>query len=322
VSTAKRDAAEELEAGQAREAVERLVSSIERVVRGKDEVVRLVVTALVARGHVLIEDVPGVGKTTLAAALSRSVGASFHRVQFTSDLMPSDILGVNIWNREARTFEFRPGPIFAHLVLADEINRATPKTQSALLEAMSDGTVSVDDRVHALPDPFLVLATQNPLEHAGTYPLPDSQLDRFLMRVRMGYPSPDVEAEILRAGGRERLEDLAPVLSLAELLALRDHAAAVAVHDDLVAYIVAVVAATRDWEVAEIGASPRASLDLLAAVRARAWMDGREHAIPDDVKALAGPVLAHRIVTRHHGLDSRRVETLLAALVDQVPVPL
>jgi MoxR-like ATPase len=295
---------------------------VERVVRGKDEVVRLVVTALVARGHALIEDVPGVGKTTLAAALARSVGAIFHRIQFTSDLMPSDILGVNVWNRETRVFEFRRGPLFAHLVLADEINRATPKTQSALLEAMSEATVSVDDRVHQLPEPFLVLATQNPLEHSGTFPLPDSQLDRFLLRVRMGYPAPAVEAEILLAGGRERLEDLEPVLSLDELLELRRLAARVTVHEDLVAYLVAVVGATRDWDVALIGASPRASLDLLAAVRARAWIDGRDHAVPDDVKGLVGPVLAHRIVTRHHGLDSRRVESLLAALVSQVPVPI
>jgi MoxR-like ATPase len=305
--------------------IDALVRNVEQVIRGKDEVVRLVVTALVARGHVLVEDVPGVGKTTLVETLARSLGGVFHRIQFTSDLLPSDIVGVSLWNPERRAFEFRRGPIFANLVLADEINRATPKTQSALLEAMSEATVTVDDRVHPLPDPFLVLATQNPVDHSGTFPLPDSQLDRFLLRTRMGYPSPDDELAVVRGGGRRRLEDVEPVLSVDDIVALRDAADAVHVDEDLAAYLVAIVSRTRTWDAVIVGASPRASVDLYRAAQARALMHGRDHVVPDDVKHMAVPVLAHRLVlrdARDAGLESgRRVAALLRALVEDVPVP-
>lgn len=305
----------------ARQAVERLIENIERVVRGKDEIVRLAVTALLARGHLLVEDVPGVGKTTLASCLARSVGGAFRRIQFTSDLLPSDILGVNVWNPEPRAFEFHPGPIFANLVLADEINRTTPKTQSALLEAMSEGTVTIDDRVHQLPDPFLVIATQNPVEHSGTFPLPESQLDRFLLRTRMGYPDPASEVEILMSEGPRVPEDLDSVASLDDLRRLRDEVEGVIVHPDVARYLVDVVGRTRDWEAVLVGASPRASRDLFRAVQARAFMDGRDHAVPDDVKALAVPVLAHRLIARDGG-DPVRLEALLLERIDSVPVPL
>ena len=305
----------------ARDSISRLINNVERVVRGKDDVVRLVVTALLARGHLLIEDVPGVGKTTLAACLARSVGGAFRRIQFTSDLLPSDILGVNVWNPEPRSFEFHPGPIFANLVLADEINRTTPKTQSALLEAMSEGRVTIDDTGHALPDPFLVIATQNPIEHSGTFPLPESQLDRFLLRTRMGYPDAESEVEILTGGGPSVPEDLEAVLSLDELRGLRGDVEGVQVHPDLARYLVAVVACTRDWEAVAVGASPRASRDLYRATQARAFMDGRDHAVPDDVKSLALPVLAHRLITRDAG-GAERLEALLAERIDSLPVPL
>jgi MoxR-like ATPase len=302
---------------------DRLVASIEQVIRGKDDVVRLVVTAFLARGHVLIEDVPGVGKTTLAEALARSVGGSFHRIQFTSDLLPSDITGVNLWNPEARTFEFRKGPLFANLVLADEINRTTPKTQSALLEAMAEGTVSVDDRVHPLPDPFLVVATQNPVDHSGTFPLPDSQLDRFMLRTRMGYPSPAEEVEILRGGGRRRVEELDEVLTLDELRRLRSSVDGVSFDAELAAYLVAIVSKTRETPGIEVGASPRASVDLYRASQAHALMHGRAHVVPDDIKALAVPVLAHRLILKDERAadGGRRAGALLRALVDTVPVP-
>jgi MoxR-like ATPase len=306
---------------QAREAVERLVANVGQAIRGKDPVIRLVVTALLARGHVLIEDVPGVGKTTLAWALARSVGGSFHRIQFTSDLLPSDVIGVNLWNHDERRFEFRKGPLFAHLVLADEINRTTPKTQSALLEAMSEGTVTVDDLVHELPDPFFVIATQNPVDHSGTFPLPDSQLDRFLLRTRMGYPAAADELAILRAGGRRTGDGVHAVLSLEELRDLRRQVEQVHVDDDLAGYLVEIVSRTRSWESVEVGASPRASVDLFRAAQAHALMEGRDHVVPDDIRRLAVPVLAHRIVPREARGNPRRVETLLSALVDAVPVP-
>jgi MoxR-like ATPase len=304
----------------------RLVASVESVIRGKDEVVRLVVTAFLARGHLLIEDVPGVGKTTLAEALARSVGGKFHRIQFTSDLLPSDIIGVNLWNPETRSFEFRNGPIFANLVLADEINRTTPKTQSALLEAMAEGTVTVDDRSHVLPDPFLVLATQNPVDHSGTFPLPDSQLDRFMLRTRMGYPGKDEELAIVRGGGRRKLDEVEPVLSLVEMRDLRERADAVRVEEDLAAYLVTLVQRTRELPGVDVGASPRASVDLYRAAQARALMEGRDYVVADDVKGLVVPVLAHRLLLRDErgaaGSAGRRASALLSALVDSVPVPL
>ena len=322
VSTrAEAGAARPDEADTARAAVERLVENVERVVRGKHDVVRLAVTALLAQGHLLLEDVPGVGKTTLASCLARSIGGAFRRIQFTSDLLPSDILGVSVWNPERRVFEFHPGPIFANLVLADEINRTTPKTQSALLEAMSEGRVTIEDTGHALPDPFLVIATQNPVEHSGTFPLPESQLDRFLLRTRMGYPDPESEVEILTGRGPRVPEQLEAVLDLDDLRGLRAAVERVSVHPDVARYLVDLVGRTREWEAVLVGASPRASRDLYRAAQARAFMDGRDHVVPDDVKALAVPVLAHRLIGRDVGGAPERLEALLQERVESVSVP-
>ncbi len=303
---------------------ERLVASIETVIRGKTDVVRLVVGAFLAGGHVLLEDVPGVGKTTLAEALARSVGGTFRRIQCTSDMLPADILGVNLWNPDARQFEFRKGPIFANLVLADEINRTTPKTQSALLESMAEATVTVDDRGHQLPDPFFVIATQNPSDHAGTFPLPDSQLDRFMLRTRMGYPAAAEEVAILRAGGRTRIADIEPALSLDEVRQIRESVTRIAFADELAGYLVAIVAATRDTPAITGGASPRASMDLYRAAQVRALMEGRAHVVPDDIKAMVIPVLGHRLALREDRSTEdggRRIGAILRAIVDSVPVP-
>jgi len=301
---------------------ERLVQNTERAIRGKREAVRHAIIALIARGHLLIEDVPGVGKTTLAWALARSVGGDFHRVQFTSDLLPSDIIGVNVWDPQDRCFEFKKGPVFANVVLADEINRTTPRTQSALLEAMSEGTVTVDNTVHRLPDPFFVIATQNPVEHHGTYPLPDSQLDRFLMRIRMGYPTPEAEREILPTGRLREREEVEAVIDLQDLRDLQDRAQAVRFDDDLAAYLVEMVGRTREWDLLDVGVSPRGSQDLYRACQARALLEGRDHVVPDDIKAMTAPILAHRLIPRDPGLEGVRLEALLEALLEKVPVPL
>ena len=297
------------------------------MIRGKDEVTELAVVALLARGHLLIEDVPGVGKTTLGHALARLVNCSFNRVQFTSDLLPSDVLGISIYDQHRGCFEFRPGPVFANILLADEINRTTPKTQSALLEAMNEGQVTLDNKTHALPQPFMVIATQNPIEHHGTYPLPESQLDRFLMRIQIGYPAEQSEREILRihsAGGA--LEKLRPVLDGVEVVALQDEVKAVTVDEELVNYTVAVVAGTRKSEYLALGVSPRGSMALYRAAQAKAYLEGRKFTTPDDFKQLAVPVFAHRVV-----LSSRYTSTLrksdqaaevLAEIIDSVPVPL
>jgi MoxR-like ATPase len=300
---------------------ERLVESVERAIRGKDRVVRQAIIALIARGHLLIEDVPGVGKTTLARALARSVGGDFHRIQFTSDLLPSDIIGVNVWDPQVGAFDFRRGPVFANVVLADEINRTTPRTQSALLEAMSEGTVSVDNTIHQLPEPFFVIATQNPVEHYGTYPLPDSQLDRFLMRIRMGYPSPEAEREIVTNGVRREMEDMEAVIGLEELRRLQDGIEEVRVDPDLTTWLVDLVSRTREWDVLEVGVSPRGSQDLYRACQTCAVLEGRDHVIPDDVKAMASPVLAHRLIPRDPSLEGLRLEALLEALLEKIPVP-
>lgn len=305
----------------ARTALSALRDEVARIVVGQDSTVTGLVTALLVRGHVLLEGVPGVAKTLLVKTLGQALDVRVARVQCTPDLLPADITGQPVLDSTGRATTFREGPVFTNLLLADELNRTPPKTQSALLEAMEERQVSVEGQPRPLPDPFLVIATQNPLEHSGTFPLPDSQLDRFLLRARMGYPAPAFEAEILRGGGRAGLAELEPVLDLDQLAALRRSVEAVSVHDDVVDYLVAIVAATRTWEVAEIGASPRASLDLHAAVRAWAFMDGRSHVVPDDVKTLAGPVLAHRIVSRQGGLSGERLTAMLETLVDSVPVP-
>lgn len=281
-----------------------------------------VLTALLAGGHVLLEDVPGVGKTTLARAVAKLLGLEFRRVQFTSDLMPTDVVGGNVFDRETGAFVFRPGPVFANVLLADEINRTTPKTQSALLEAMGEGQVSIDGTTHALPTPFFVLATQNPIDFYGTYPLPESQLDRFLVRLRLGYPPPEVELEILRTRrGRDPLAGLEPVITLEELRAAQDAVGDVRFDDALLGYLHAIVLATRESPLLEIGASTRAAVAFERAARARALVEGRAHVEPDDIKRLAPSVLAHRL--RPVGEGTRdEAERALTEILDRLPVPL
>jgi MoxR-like ATPase len=319
-----------LEPGRAAELAARLRANVERALRGKPDSVRHAVEAWVAGGHLLIEDVPGVGKTTLAQALARSVAAAFHRIQFTSDLLPGDVIGSSVPElqdgRPTGAFAFQPGPIFAQVVLADEINRASPKTQSALLEAMAEGRVSVDGVAHLLPQPFLVVATQNPVEHYGTNPLPESQLDRFLMRLRLGYPEPEDEAAVLRDDpAANELPRLAAVVADTELLAMRAASARVKFDDRLVGYLLAIVGATRAHPALVLGASPRGAVALRRAAQARALVDGRDFCIPEDVRDLAVPVLAHRL-----GVDPRTLaasgtaeaEWLLREILDTIDVPL
>lgn len=277
------------------EAVAALVGRVSRQVRGKPEVVELAVVCVLAGGHLLLEDVPGVGKTTLGNALARAIGGSFRRVQFTSDLLPADILGFSVI--EGGRVQFRPGPLFANVVLADEINRTTPRTQSALLEAMNEGTVSVDGTTHALPDPFLVIATQNPHEYHGTWPLPDSQLDRFLVRTAMGYPDREAERDVLRGASREAAAEGA-ALDAGQVQSLRAATRAVAVHGDVEDAVLDLVAASRRATSLARGVSTRGAEALLRAARARALVHGRDFATPEDVRALAVPVLAHRVLPR------------------------
>jgi len=306
-----------------------LRQNVETVIRGKSEVVRMATVCLLARGHLLIEDIPGVGKTTLASSLARSLGCSFRRIQFTSDLLPSDIIGVAIYDQQSRSFEFKPGPLFSHIVLADEINRATPRTQSALLEAMSEFRISVDSASHPLPSPFFVIATQNPVEHYGTYPLPDSQLDRFLMRIRIGYPDTGAEKEIV--SGQKMMppaEAIRPVLTGDEMLALQKLVHEVRVDEALLDYIVAIAKATRHAEAVELGVSPRGTVSLSRAAQAMALVDGREYVTPDDIKQVVLPVLGHRLVLKEgfavrpaggaHGSASRLV---LEEILQRVEVP-
>jgi MoxR-like ATPase len=273
-----------------------LESALGNTIRGKPEVVRLSLVCLLAKGHLLIEDVPGVGKTTLAQALARSVHCSFHRLQFTSDMLPSDVLGVTIYNAHTQSFEFKPGPIFTHFLLADEINRATPKTQSALLEAMNEVQVTIDGRSYQLSQPFMVIATQNPVEHHGTYPLPESQLDRFLMRIRMGYPDAASERQILRNFESRPADSTEPVLGSDEVLQMQSMVQQVAVEEAVVDYMMAIVDKTRAHESLSLGVSPRGAQALYRATQALALVEGRSYAIPDDVKRLAIPVFAHRVV--------------------------
>jgi MoxR-like ATPase len=301
-----------------------LEESVGRALVGKPEVVRLAVVGLLARGHLLIEDVPGVGKTTLGAALARAIGAGFQRIQFTSDMLPSDVLGVSVWEPEVGEFVFKPGPLFTNIVLADEINRTTPKTQSCLLEAMNESQVSLDHATYPLPRPFMVLATQNPREYEGTFPLPESQLDRFLLRIRIGYPDAPDEKAILRGAGGAPQESIEPVLSTREVLALQEAAERVRVEESVLDYLMALVAATRDSPLLSLGVSPRGSIALLRAARARALCDGRDYLVPDDVKALAVPALAHRVMvkaTLGHGGGGADGEAIIRATVQDTPVP-
>jgi len=304
-----------------------LEQALRKVIRGKDDVVRLAVICLLARGHLLIEGVPGVGKTTLGQALARALDCTFQRVQFTSDMLPSDVLGISIFSAVAQEFEFKRGPVFTNVLLADEINRTTPKTQSALLEAMNEGQVTVDAHSYPLPQPFLVIATQNPVEHHGTYPLPESQLDRFLMRVRMGYPDSGAEREILRSdAGAAKLDALRPVLTGAELLEMQDAVTHVRVDDSLVSYALAMVQKTRQSEHFSLGVSPRGSQMLYRAAQATAFLDGRNFCTPEDFKPLVVPVFAHRVVA--NGLyastlkKSEQAEQVIQEIVDGTPVPI
>jgi MoxR-like ATPase len=304
-----------------------LEQALRKVIRGKDEVVRLAVVCLLARGHLLIEGVPGVGKTTLGQALARALDCTFQRVQFTSDMLPSDVLGISIFSAAEQEFEFKRGPVFTNVLLADEINRTTPKTQSALLEAMNEGQVTVDAHSYPLPQPFLVIATQNPVEHHGTYPLPESQLDRFLMRVRMGYPDSGAEREILRSdAGTAKLEALRPVLTGAELSEMQDAVTRVRVDESLVSYALAIVQKTRQTEHFSLGVSPRGSQMLYRAAQATAFLDGRTFCTPEDFKPLVVPVFAHRVVV--NGLyastlkKSEQAEQVMQEIVDGTPVPM
>ncbi|MBV9437413.1 MAG: MoxR family ATPase, partial [Acidobacteria bacterium] len=294
--------------------------------RGSDEVIRLALVALLARGHILIEGVPGVGKTTLAHALARSLDCTFQRIQFTSDMLPSDLLGTSIYSTAEERFEFKPGPVFTNILLADEINRTTPKTQSALLEVMNEGQVTVDGDPREVPQPFLVIATQNPVEHHGTYPLPESQLDRFLVRAQMTYPSAAAEREILRAqAGAVRLDELQPVLGGADILEIQDLVKDVRVDESLVNYALEIVNKTRQSEQLALGVSPRGSLMLYRAAQALAFLEGRRFATPEDFKRLAVPVFAHRVVVnaRYNSTlrASEQTERIVGEIVDNVAVP-
>jgi MoxR-like ATPase len=312
----------------ARAVFARLESAVSSVIHGKPEAVRLALATLAARGHLLVEDVPGVGKTTLARAIARSVGGTFRRIQFTSDLLPSDILGVSIYSQESGRFEFRPGPIFANVVLADEINRTTPRTQSSLLEAMSEGRVSLDNHTHAIPTPFIVIATQNPLEHYGTYPLPESQMDRFLVRIRLGYPSAADERRVITAdAARDPTADLEPVVDVNDVLAVQEAATRVQVDDTMLDYAQRVVQGTRESQFLSLGISPRGFQAWFRIAKARALGAGRNFAVPDDFKETAVPALAHRLVVAGNGGDGplgrarEEAERVLQELLERVPVP-
>jgi len=304
-----------------------LQQTIETVIRGKSEVVQLAIVTLLSGGHLLVEDVPGVGKTTLAHTIARSLACSFQRIQFTSDLLPSDIVGVSIYNQHSGDFEFKPGPIFANVILADEINRTTPKTQSSLLEGMAEGHVTVENQTYELPRPFLVLATQNPIEHHGTYPLPESQLDRFLMRLRMGYPSLTEEKEILRQQAHHHpLEHLTPLMSGDDMLDLQEEIKNVRVDDVLLDYLIEIVNVTRSSEMLDMGVSPRGSLALYRAAQALAFTEDRAYCIVDDIKRLIIPVFSHRIVinSRYSNRLKRGedADTLLTEIVRSVRIPI
>jgi MoxR-like ATPase len=300
-----------------------LVNAIEQVLVGKHAEAELAIIGLAAGGHLLIEDVPGVGKTMLAKSMARATGCTFKRIQFTPDLLPSDVTGVSIYNQRTAEFEFRPGPIVAHVVLADEINRATPKTQSALLEAMEEHQVTVEGVTRPLPSPFIVLATQNPIEYEGTFPLPEAQLDRFLLRIHLGYPEPAQEVAVLQGQMvRHPIEDLRPVTTAQELQALQQAVRRVHVEPQVQRYIVHIVGMTRDHGDVYLGASPRGSLALMRAAQARAMLAGRDYVIPDDIKVLAGAALAHRLIMSPEArMRSSTALAVVRHVLQEVPVP-
>jgi len=309
----------------AHKAVE-LEKALRRVIRGKNDVVRLALVSILARGHLLIEGVPGVGKTTLGQALARAIDCTFQRVQFTSDMLPSDVLGISVYSAADQKFEFKRGPIFTNVLLADEINRTTPKTQSALLEAMNEGQVTVDAHSYELPQPFLVIATQNPIEHHGTYPLPESQLDRFLMRVQMGYPDAQAERQILRSeAGVSQLGDLRPVLTGDDVIEMQHAVKQIRVDESLVSYALEVVRRTRESEFLSLGVSPRGSQALYRAAQGMAFLEGRSFCTPEDFKSLVVPVFAHRVLV--NGLyastlkKSEQSDQVLKEIVESIAVP-
>lgn len=309
------------------EKIKSLQSAIEQVIKGKTETVKLALVALIARGHLLIEDVPGIGKTTLSNALARALDLSFQRIQFTSDLLPSDVIGLSMYNQRSGVFEWKAGPIFANIVLADEINRATPKTQSALLEAMAEGQVTIEGVTRQLPMPFMVVATQNPTEHHGTYPLPESQLDRFMLRLHVGYPNQDDERKILRDRERRNpLESVRSVMSEADVLELQDFASEVRVDDILVDYLLQIVNQTRENETIELGISPRGTLALFRSAQALALIEGRDYCIADDIKRLVLPCFAHRIMisSRYTNVTRRthEAEQILKEILQNTKVPI
>ncbi len=308
------------------EQITRLIDNVEQVIFGKREAVTLCVTGLLARGHILIEDIPGIGKTTLAQALARSIDCPFCRIQFTSDMLPSDIIGVSVLDPRAAEFTFRKGPIFASIVLADEINRTPPKTQSALLEAMSESQVSVDGKTYPMTAPFMVIATQNPIEHEGTYTLPESQLDRFMLRVDMGYPPSDAEVRIMRRHEpAAALAELPPALNASEVVALQHASRNVRIDESVEDYILAIVQGTRHHEHVQLGASPRGSLALCEMAQAKALVEGRGYVTPGDVKAMSVPVLAHRLIVRSRGGDlvaaAQERARVIRDIVNAVPIP-
>ena len=309
---------------QVSEMVARLRTNVQRVIVGKGDVIDLATIALLCRGHILVEDVPGIGKTTMSKALAQSLGCTFKRIQFTPDLMPTDVLGVNFYNQKSGEFEFRPGPIFCNVLLADEINRATPRTQSALLEAMQERQATVDGVTMILEAPFIVMATQNPIEMEGTFPLPEAQLDRFMVRVKLGYPTPQEESDILLRFERESLPPpVDAITEREELERMQESVTSIRVDDTVRAYIVEILQATRKSDALSLGASPRAGLALYKTAQARAAVDGRDFVTPDDVKALAEPVLSHRLIpTSTARLRGRTTDLIIREVLEAVPVPI
>jgi len=304
------------------QAIKTLQERIESVIKGKGNAVKMAIVALLSRGNLLLEDVPGVGKTTLAFTLAKATNCSFQRIQFTSDLLPTDIIGVNIYNPDTREFEFRKGPLFANIVLADEINRTNPKTQSALLEAMNERRVSVEGKTYILPEPFMVIATQNPIEYHGTFPLPESQLDRFMLHIKLGYPAPEYEKHIVLEQSRfEVIESMEPVISSTEIVEMQKEIDTVKVDDSLLDYLMAIIAETRRNDKIRLGVSPRGGQFLVKVAKANAYHEGRDYVVPGDIKVPAPLVLGHRIIlkTRTYISDAEKV---IEEILDRVPVPL